>query len=463
MAASETPRRLLSLDCSSMLLHRLIQCRRFNLCLHFFRTAPDRARSDLKKQLQQHNVRKSIVASILSQLGLDTQYENNGDALKKDAVISTRSSVNGDAPMKDAAISTLSCPPIEASKKDATFSTLSHPPIEAPKKDATFSTHSHLTGNAPKNDAAVPTLSQHTADVPKKSTGFQTLPMAKPILQKKDTGISNHAHSKSDTAKDSSQITSYFPKGDPPRNDAVLDNTVANGVVPPTPADLEADKIEPIYINSHKEFDEIIRDMQPYFEGKESEQNWLNREKSVLKLRRLNKGNAPSDYPQYYNAGIKTLLDGILKTVNSLRTTLSSTGCALLQEIAKKIGSGVDPLVEILLQNLIKLCGGTKKISSQNGNLTVDAVMGNASYNSRLLHHVWGACQDKNVQPRLYVTGWLKTLINKHGRYCEHGGGLELIEKSIKKGLSDANPGVREGMRGTYWTFARVWPEKAEM
>ena len=43
----------------------------------------------------------------------------------------------------------------------------------------------------------------------------------------------------------------------------------------------------------------------------------------------------------------------------------------------------------------------------------------------------------------------------------EHSGGLELIEKCIKKGLADPNPGVRESMRGTFWTFFGLWPDRA--
>lgn len=236
----------------------------------------------------------------------------------------------------------------------------------------------------------------------------------------------------------------------------------------PLPAfvpEAKSDHVEPLYINTQRELDETFRDMHPFFEGKESEQNWLKREQSCQKLRRINAGNAPSDFHDAYLIDLKALLDGILKAVNSLRTSLSKEGCNLVQEAAKTAGPGLDPMVEILLQNLIKLCGGTKKISSQQANATVDIIVGKVSYTVRIMQHIWLACQDKNVQPRTYATGWLKTLINKeahHKSHVEHTGGLELIEKCVKKGLADANPGVRENMRSTYWTFARVWPAKAE-
>jgi CLIP-associating protein 1/2 len=225
------------------------------------------------------------------------------------------------------------------------------------------------------------------------------------------------------------------------------------------------EQIEPAYVNTHRELEDVFRDMHPFFEGKESEQNWLKREQSCTKLRKLNAGNAPADFHDAWLAGIKGLLDGILKAVNSLRTSLSKEGCSVIQEIARTAGPGLDPMVEILLQNLIKLCGGTKKIASQAGDTTVDVIISKVSYNIRIMQHIWLACQDKNVQPRTYAAGWLKTLLKKeshHKNHVEHTGGLELIEKCIKKGLADANPGVREKMRGTYWAFAQIWLMRAD-
>lgn len=225
------------------------------------------------------------------------------------------------------------------------------------------------------------------------------------------------------------------------------------------------DEMEPLYIGSMRDLEEIFREMTPYFEGKESEQNWSRREKSILKLRRITKGNSPQEFTVAYLAGVKSLLDGILKTVNSLRTTVSANGCHLVQEIAKAAGPGLDNMVEILLQSLIKLCANTKKIAAANGDATVNAVVANVTYNVRLAQHIWGACQDKNVQPRSYATGWLKTIITKHRHHknvLEHAGSLDLIEKCIKAGLADRDPKVRESMRPTFWAFARLWSERSE-
>ncbi|KAI0426952.1 clasp N terminal-domain-containing protein [Xylaria sp. FL1042] len=236
---------------------------------------------------------------------------------------------------------------------------------------------------------------------------------------------------------------------------------------PTTPmlAEAKTESVEPTYVNTQRELDEIIKGMHECFESKETEANWMKREESMLKLRRLIAGNASEDYPDLLVSGCRGLLDGIIKAINSLRTSLSKEGCALVQDLAVTFGPAIDPMVELLMQTFIKLCAATKKISSQLANAGVDTLVGRTTYTVRIMQHIWGACQDKNVQPRVYATGWLKTLLKKeahHKNHLEHGGGLDLIQKCIKKGLADANPGVREKMRSTYWAFASIWPDKAE-
>lgn len=234
----------------------------------------------------------------------------------------------------------------------------------------------------------------------------------------------------------------------------------------PLPDAAKPEPVEPSYVNTQRELDEHFRDMHNWFEGRESEQNWLKREESITKLRRFIAGNAATDFPDAFIAGCRSLLDGIIKGVTSLRTSLSKESCALVQDLAITFGPMIDPMVELLMQTFIKLCAATKKISSQLANTTVDTIIGRTTYTARIMQHVWGACQDKNIQPRTYVTGWLKTLLKKeahHKNHVEHSGGLDLMEKCIKKGLNDPNPGVREKMRSTYWAFALVWPARAEV
>ncbi|MCJ1403770.1 suppressor of tub2 mutation [Xylographa trunciseda] len=246
--------------------------------------------------------------------------------------------------------------------------------------------------------------------------------------------------------------------------------TLTSASAPSIPAisasEMEAKKLDAIVVYSNRELEELFRDIHPHFEGKETEFNWNPREDNIIKLRRITKGNAPKDYTTTYLVSIKGLLDGILKAVTSLRTTVSSNGCHLVQDIARTCGPGLDSMVEIILQPLLKLCGATKTIAAETANKTIDTIFAYVTYNMRILQHIWSACQDKNVRPRSFATVWLKTIIDKHGHHrntLEHANGLDLIEKCIRHGLADANPEVRESTRATYWSYWGFWPDRSEV
>lgn len=230
------------------------------------------------------------------------------------------------------------------------------------------------------------------------------------------------------------------------------------------PPPVEAVQMDPIYVHSRSELEDAFREMLPHFEGKETEQNWTPRDKSVLKIRRMTKGNAPSEFHQQFMAGIKSTLEGVLKVANSLRTTMSTNGCQLVQELTRTLGPALDPHVEMILQSFIKMSAATKHIAAENGRVTCDAIFQHCSYHARMMQHIWNAAQDKNAQTRQCAVEWLRTVLKRQASYKQHfesSGGLELAEKCIKKGLDDANPKVKEGMRATYWTFAKTWPDKA--
>lgn len=249
-------------------------------------------------------------------------------------------------------------------------------------------------------------------------------------------------------------------------------SSVNHPVVEPLPfvpvkskAENEAEKLDPIYVESARDVDNLFRVMLPFFEGAESEQNWKHREQSTLKIRKVTKGNAYDDYPTAYLAGIKLLLNGLIGVAESLRTTQCTLGCHCIQDVARRTGPNLDPMVEILLQSLMKLCGQTKKISAANGDMSVTCIISQVSFNARLAQHIYGATQDKNVSPRLFACGWLMTILTKHGHHknvIDHNGALESINKSITAGLVDRDASVRTRMRPTYWAFARLWNDRSE-
>ncbi|KAL8827994.1 MAG: hypothetical protein Q9170_006790 [Blastenia crenularia] len=218
-------------------------------------------------------------------------------------------------------------------------------------------------------------------------------------------------------------------------------------------------------MTSRHDLEDLFNSMRDCFHDRETEQNWIQRDKAVCRLRKITLGNSPKEFKDTYLAGIKSLLEGIIKTCNSLRTTLSASGLDLVQEIAKTKLPGIDGILEIVLPHIVKLCASTKKIGAGKAETTVNVIIENVSYNIYLMKQIWSACDDKNVSPRKSATLWLKTLIGKHRSnksVFEKGEGLSLFEKCLKKGLADSNPEVRKSMRSAYWAFIRLWPERSE-
>ena len=212
--------------------------------------------------------------------------------------------------------------------------------------------------------------------------------------------------------------------------------------------------------------DDCYNEMSPSFEGNESEKNWLHREAHIITLRKLTKGNAPLSFPNIYIVQVKGLLEAIIKAVNSLRTSLSTHGLLLIQEAAQTVGPALDTMVEIILQALVKQCGTTKTITAQHASTTINMIFSTVTFHHRLLQHIWNACQEKNVRPRGFAATWLKTLMSRyqhHSTTLEHSNGLDLMEKILQRGFADADPGVRENVRDTFWTFWMIWPARAEM
>jgi CLIP-associating protein 1/2 len=216
-------------------------------------------------------------------------------------------------------------------------------------------------------------------------------------------------------------------------------------------------------MRSTKSLERTFQAMLPCFEGNESDQNWTQRQQSIDELRKLTKENIHREFPTAYLAGIKLLLDGIIKAAESLRTTLSANGCKLIKEIAVAIGQSLDaPMLEKLLPPMISLCGHTKTLNRKSGDEAVSAIVGNIPLTYRVLQHIAASANDKNFSTRMCTAGWLKIVIEKNGRYCEQHGCLDPIDQCIRAGLQDAKLDVREPMRGTYWTFAQIWPDRAE-
>jgi CLIP-associating protein 1/2 len=253
--------------------------------------------------------------------------------------------------------------------------------------------------------------------------------------------------------RSTSNLSSSGPK--PKASDAGLSDTL--GAIPSAKLD---DSIRAIQVSSASDIHREVEQLLAPFNGKETEFNWNNREKNIIKFRGLVLGNADS-YPDELVASTRSMLDGINKSVLSLRTTLSTNGCQLVKELAYYLNKHIDPIAENLFIPLATLTSATKKISSMNAFGSVCVLLMSTSFNNRLFNHCYNLFLDKNVQPRLYSSTFLRIFIQKHSTRLDNIH-LETVIKWVTKGVADPNTIVRESMRTTLWVLCRKFPDTAE-
>ncbi|EJD53867.1 hypothetical protein AURDEDRAFT_133525 [Auricularia subglabra TFB-10046 SS5] len=238
--------------------------------------------------------------------------------------------------------------------------------------------------------------------------------------------------------------------------------------LPETPAAAGDESVKPVFIASARDLEGEFAAMTPHFEGKESEHNWAARDQAILKLRGMLKGEVHLRYPDVYLAGLKAgMLDKSVKTLMSLRTTVASNTCSWYSELADAFGTALDPFCETLFYNLLKMSGFTKKIIVIQTQGTVTTLITHTSCHPKVTLPMFGSfMQEKTVQAREYVIQHFRTYLETHAQRAKHQveatGGLEHIENCVKKGLADANPGVRVKARETFWAYHAVWPERAK-
>src|ERR1700722_8320937 len=149
----------------------------------------------------------------------------------------------------------------------------------------------------------------------------------------------------------------------------------------------------------------------------------------------------------------------------SLRTTVASNTSSLYSELAVALGPSLDRFCDMLLTNLLRMAGFTKKIAAQQSQASVTSILTHTSAQPRIcLPPLWNTLQEKTVQSRAFVVGHLKTYLEVHGKrskqLIETSGGLQILEKSLRKSLTDPNPAVRESARVCFWVFEDVWHEQ---
>lgn len=204
------------------------------------------------------------------------------------------------------------------------------------------------------------------------------------------------------------------------------------------------------------------------FQGKETEFNWNAREKYVVNLRSIIRGNAMEYFQEDTIAGFKQAHANIIKAISSLRTTLSTNGCQLVKEVAILLGVNIDPLIDLFMVPLMKLCSSTKSFASNNANIALCAMFANFSFNPKVIARALMASLEKNALPRSFCGIWLQIFVTRFRLTLNqaaqgHPTVLDMCMATLVKTLKDPNPAVRTSAKAAFWTFESALPGEAQV
>jgi len=196
----------------------------------------------------------------------------------------------------------------------------------------------------------------------------------------------------------------------------------------------------------------------------ETEENWKKRQDLLAKLYDiLEKRKEDSTLPRDFVEKSKAVLPAIVKATASERTTLSGQACRTAKIVIQNLKSEVQPQLDIIMSELITLCGSTKPINQKNANEAILAICKHAGYNHRLFYHVCAAFRDKRIPPRIYAPEWLRLLIETYRGQMDDNKDGDAARKAIYEGLTDGQVKVRENSRATYWEYHKYDAQGARM
>ncbi|TPX41650.1 hypothetical protein SeMB42_g01889 [Synchytrium endobioticum] len=223
---------------------------------------------------------------------------------------------------------------------------------------------------------------------------------------------------------------------------------------------------DPIRVLSARDLDLEISNIASIFKQKETEENWEDRDVALQKVRGLCRGGMAD--VDGCSVSVKGLLESLVKSSQSLRTALVMSSCICISDLATHLGTQLDHIAEPLVSALIKNTAAAKKLVATAASQSLNTVLKRTTYSYRNLSHVVTALGDKNAAVRGFAALATKALLEESVKTessritFERSGGLELVEKSLRKGLGDASAPVREGCRDIVLLLQQFWPDKIE-
>ncbi|KAJ1965732.1 suppressor of tub2 mutation [Dipsacomyces acuminosporus] len=193
-----------------------------------------------------------------------------------------------------------------------------------------------------------------------------------------------------------------------------------------------------------------------FFGGKETEDNWVQRERAINLYRGIVWGNSAIEFCNELTLHFKESMHEIFATVNSLRTSLSGNSMLLCEDVALRLGPHAIPLFDTISDVLLKQCAQTKKLSAQKAARSLEVVFQHFPLRPKSVDLLRQRISDKSPVLRQAVVAVCTATLRHHGpgldpsdRRCSEI--FALVCDIAKSGLVDALPEVRRVSRELFW------------
>lgn len=136
---------------------------------------------------------------------------------------------------------------------------------------------------------------------------------------------------------------------------------------------------------------------------------------------------------------------------------------SLITELSNAYGHRFDSFLDFFLSHTLGMAGQTKKLVATASQATASVLITNSAYHHKTIQLICQTAADKIVSARQFGATHVATFVRVHACPSKHAieasGGLDDLEKCLRRGLEDANPVVKENMRVAFWEAEGVWPE----
>ena len=134
--------------------------------------------------------------------------------------------------------------------------------------------------------------------------------------------------------------------------------------------------------------------------------------------------------------------------------------CITIGYMSQQLRHRVDRFLEALMQNIISLIPNSAKVMSSSGIVCMRFIIQN-TYSARFIPIITSNISSKSKEIRKHCCEFIQQLLHTWPTHAleKH---KDILQESIKKGISDADPDARVFARKAYWGFADHFKDQAD-